>query len=379
MTQLQNNSITLSNLFGEQISREEALLLLQQDSETYQQFLTFPLEEQENVLSFIQGQHGLKITLDTFFNHVLSPTSHPDRLESLLSCLLNQHVHIKTVLPREGNKLAEAGSLVIMDIIVELADGSITDIEMQKIGYLFPGERSSCYVADFIMRQYNRIKSEKGKRFTYRDMKPVYLIVLMENSSKAFKSVAPHFIHREQSSYDSNADVTSLSNILYVSLDTFHEVSQNIDNKLQAWLTFLSSAEPKDILKLITKYPEFKEYYKDIVAFRKKPKELISMYSEALAILDHNTELYMINELQNTIKEKETVIAELDSTILEKNNTIAEKDNTIAEKDNTIAEKDNTIAEKDNTIAEKDNTIAEKDAIIAALQEKLHKLNIENN
>lgn len=358
MTQLQNNSITLSNLFGEQISREEALLLLQQDSETYQQFLTFPLEEQENVLSFIQGQHGLKITLDTFFNHVLSPTSHPDRLESLLSCLLNQHVHIKTVLPREGNKLAEAGSLVIMDIIVELADGSITDIEMQKIGYLFPGERSSCYVADFIMRQYNRIKSEKGKRFTYRDMKPVYLIVLMENSSKAFKSVAPHFIHREQSSYDSNADVTSLSNILYVSLDTFHEVSQNIDNKLQAWLTFLSSAEPKDILKLITKYPEFKEYYKDIVAFRKKPKELISMYSEALAILDHNTELYMINELQNTIKEKETVIAELDSTILEKNNT---------------------IAEKDNTIAEKDNTIAEKDAIIAALQEKLHKLNIENN
>ncbi len=293
MNQSQNKSITLSNLFGKQISREEALLLLQQDFETYQNFLTFPLEEQENVLSFVQGQHGLKITLDTFF---------------------------------------------------KLADGSITDIEMQKIGYLFPGERSSCYVADFIMRQYNRIKSEKGKRFTYRDMKPVYLIVLMEQSSTAFKAVSPHFMHHEQISYNSNAKVTSLSNILYVSLDTFHEVSQNIDNKLQAWLTFLSSAEPKDILKLITKYPEFEEYYNDIVAFRKKPKELISMYSEALAILDHNTELYMINELQNTIKEKETVIAELDNTILEKN-----------------------------------NTIAEKDAIIAALQEKLHNLNIENN
>ncbi len=361
MNKSQNNSITLSNLFGNQISREDALLLLQQYSETYQNFLTFPFEEQENVLSFIQGQHGLKITLDTFFNHVLSPTYHPDRLESLLSCLLNQEVHIKTVLPREGNKLAESGSLVIMDIIVELTDGSITDIEMQKIGYLFPGERSSCYIADFIMRQYNRIKGEKGKRFTYRDMKPVYLIVLMEQSSTAFKAVSPHFMHREQISYDSNANVTSLSNILYVSLDTFHEVSQNIDTKLQAWLTFLSSAEPKDILNLITKYPEFEEYYHDIVAFRKKPKELISMYSEALAILDHNTELYMINELQNAIKEKETVIAELDSTILEKNNTIAEKDN--------------TIAEKDNTIAEKDNTIAEKDAIIAMLQKQIDALN----
>ena len=67
-------------------------------------------ETYENVLSFIQGQHGLKITLDTFFKHVLSPTSHPDRLESLLSCLLIQEVHIKTILPREGNKLAAAGS-----------------------------------------------------------------------------------------------------------------------------------------------------------------------------------------------------------------------------------------------------------------------------
>ncbi len=88
MKQSNNNSVTLSNLFGEQISREEALSLLQQDSEAYETFLTFPLVEQENVLSFIQGQHGLKITLDTFFNHVLSPTNHPDRLESLIQCSL---------------------------------------------------------------------------------------------------------------------------------------------------------------------------------------------------------------------------------------------------------------------------------------------------
>ena len=67
MKQSQNNSISLSNLFGDRISKEEALSLLQQDSETYEKFLTFPLEEQENVLSFIQGQQGLKIT----FQHTL--------------------------------------------------------------------------------------------------------------------------------------------------------------------------------------------------------------------------------------------------------------------------------------------------------------------
>ena len=77
------------------------------------------------------------------------------------------------------------------------------------------------------------------------------------------------------------------------------------------------------ILRLITTYPEFRDYYKDIVTFRRKPKELISIYSEALAILDHNTELYMINELQNSVKE-------LKDSITEKDNTIAEKDATIA-------------------------------------------------
>ena len=55
MNQSQNKSITLSNLFGKQISREEALLLLQQDFETYQNFLTFPLEEQENVLCAVRA------------------------------------------------------------------------------------------------------------------------------------------------------------------------------------------------------------------------------------------------------------------------------------------------------------------------------------
>ena len=174
-------------------------------------------------------------------------------------------------------------------------------------------------------------------------MKSVYLIVLMEHSSNNFKKVAPHYIHRSIHSLDSGADINFLTNYIYISLDTFHSISQTIDSYLDAWFTFLSSDSPDDILHLIQNYPEFREYYHDIALFRTKPEELMNMYSEALLQMDRNTVNYMIEDMKKEL---------------------SEKDNIIAEKDNTIAEKDNTIAEKDNTIAEKDARIAQLEALL---------------
>ena len=89
----------------------------------------------------------------------------------------------------------------------------------------------------------------------------------------------------------------------YISLDTFRKVVQNnIDNELHAWLTFLCNDDPEVILKLITLYPKFIPLYKEIAKFRKSPKELINMYSSILAEMDHNTELYMIEEMGEKIK-----------------------------------------------------------------------------
>ena len=77
-------------------------------------------------------------------------------LERILSLLLQQQVKILTVLPNEGVKIADEGSLLIMDIVVRLADGSIANVECQKNGYAFPGQRAACYSADLLMRQYRR-------------------------------------------------------------------------------------------------------------------------------------------------------------------------------------------------------------------------------
>jgi len=321
MKKTENPSITLSDILGKPLSKEQALTIIKSDLIAYQEFQNCELKYQEHILDFIQGNRGLPILYDSFFKNILDPVNTPERLEDFLSLLLNQRVSIADVLTKEGSQLAELGSLIIMDIIVQLEDGSYVDVEMQRYGYAFTGERSSCYISDLIMRQYNRVKSIRQKNFSYKDMKPVYLIVLMENSTKELKYVSPHYIHRSQHTFDSGAALNLLANLLFISLDTFRFVRQNIDTELDAWLTFLSSDAPEDILRLVQKYPKFIEYYHDISEFRKNPRELMSMFSKALLQMDKNTANYMIEE---QAKEYEAIIAEKDSAIAEKDALIAE-------------------------------------------------------
>lgn len=314
--------ISIADVLGSPLEKPDALALLQQDKETYLRFLEFPSEEQEQILTFLEGSRGLPILYDNFFKKIMNPDLHPERLESFLSAILNQTIRIHSILPREGNKLTDSGSLVIMDILVELTDKSIINVEMQKIGYAFPGERSSCYISDLIMRQYNRVRSESQKNFSFKDLKPVYLIVLMEKSSSEFLNVSPHYIHRSNTIFDSGAPVHILGNIVYISLDTFHFVVQNINTELEAWLTFLSSDQPSDILKLVNKFPKFKSYYADIAAFRQHPKELIYMFSEALTIMDRNTVKYMCEEQKKEIASLTAKLAKKDSDLAKKDSII---------------------------------------------------------
>ena len=137
----------------------------------------------------------------------------------------------------------------------------------------------------------------------------------MENNSSNFLAAAPHYIHREQTVFDSGATVTNLTQTIYISLDTFHSVSHNISTKSDVWLTFLGSDSPTDIVKLINAYPEFIEYYQDIVTYRKHPKELMYMFSEALAIMDRNMERYMIDDWKATIEKQKAELKEQDSIL----------------------------------------------------------------
>jgi predicted RNase H-like nuclease (RuvC/YqgF family) len=249
-----------------------------------------------------------------------------------------------------------------MDVVVKLANGAYMSVEIQKIGYDFPGERTACYASDLILRQYNLQKSELGDDFSYDKIHPVYVIVLIENSGSEMKAAAPHYIHRRIVSYDSGVRIAELSNICYISLDTFRNRGQNkIEKPLDAWLTFLSEYEASAVISLINQCPEFLDIYQEIAAFRKHPGELINMYSEALAIMDHNMEVMMVERARAELNE---ALAQLDDTRTQLDDAHSQLDDTRTQLDEVRKQN----AAKDASLAAKDSEIAGLKAQLAAMQ-----------
>ena len=359
-----SKSDKLKKALKEPISRSEALQIIKSDPQAHAMFIEFPTDYQEKILEFIQGIRGLPLLYDPFFKKVFNPSETPERLERFLSCLMEQKICIVDVIPREGTQMIEKGSLVIMDILVQTEDGSYINVEMQKFGYNFTGERSTCYMSDLVMRQYTQVKSVKKKKFSFRDMKPVYLIVLMEKSSQNFRDVAPNYIHHAHYICDTGAKINFLANYTYVSLDTFHSLGQNIDTYLDAWFTFLSSDDPQDIIDLIELYLEFEEYYHDISAFRTNPKELMNMYSEILAQMDKNTERLMIEEQQQEIERQNLELEE-------KSLQLEEQSHQLKEQSLQLDQQSHQLEEQSLQLEEMESELSEKDAYIKQLEAQL--------
>lgn len=339
---------SIEDILGPSISHEEALQLISSDAEVNEDFCRLQPNQRDNILSFIQGKNGLAITYNNVFQHIFNPDIHPERIESLLSALLDSPVKYKKTLSREGSMLIENGSHLVMDVIVENALGETYNIEMQKIGHMFPGERSSCYVSDAIMRQYIAKKAEHKDHFRYVHMKPVYLIVLMEESSFPLKQVSPEYIHKQINSYSSGAEITSLEHVCYFSLDTFEERVHNVDSRMHAWLTFLSATSPERILELVNNYPDFVELYKEVAMFRQDYKELIKMSLAMLAETDYYDYINELKERREDAKKYEAQIEQMQ----EANDALqADKDALQAQ----LQEKAEIIAKYEALLAEQKN------------------------
>ncbi|MDO4311777.1 MAG: PD-(D/E)XK nuclease family transposase, partial [Eubacteriales bacterium] len=293
-------------------------------------------KRRKEFVDFCTGAKGVKILYDAFFKEILNPETRPERIESLLSTILGRRVRLLKVLPNDNSRIADESSLLIMDILVELEDGSIANVETQKLGYRFPGERSACYSADLLLRQYKRVRREKSRRnekFSYADIKQVYTIVFFEKSTADFKAYPGTYIHRFRQQSDTGLQMDLLQEFIFIPLDVFHSIIHNngmkIDNKEAAWLTFLSEDSPKAIVRLIESYPEFKEMYNDIYKLCRNMEWIMGIFSEELRILDRNTVQLMIDDMQEALdSQKEELMTKMEA-IEQQREVLAEKEGTI--------------------------------------------------
>ena len=235
------------------IARRICLCHLSYKSISYSAFQKWDKDQQDAFLAYCTGQKGLHILHDPVFKEILNPELSPGRVEELLSLILGEHIKILHILPLESPRIGDEHSLIVMDLVVKLETGSIVNIEVQKLGYRFPGQHSACYSADLLLRQYKRMRNEKSKSFSYKDIKKVYTIVLYEKSTSEFHQFPENYIHRFSQQSDTGISIDLLQEYVFIPLDIFYRILHNkgIRNQLEAWLTFLSTDEPEMIEKLI--------------------------------------------------------------------------------------------------------------------------------
>lgn len=294
-------------------SRNEVLNLLQQDMDIWHKFCQFPKKYQEELILFYMGKQGLRITYDSVFKHLFSPERNKRRLENFISSILGEDVEIVRILQHEGIQMQENSSFVIMDVVVRLRDGRFLNVEMQKIGYQFPAERTDCYLADLVMRQYNDLKREMGNKFDFRGMSKVMSIVIMEQSPRTFRQKRNFYIHQGKMHYDSGVILNDLFENIYISLDTykrFFHTKRKITNKKEAWMLFLSSTNLNDILEVCDYAPEFIPIYEEAFEFGKDVKRFVSTFSDSLHETDRNAERLMVEELQEEVRLQKEEVAQ---------------------------------------------------------------------
>ena len=355
-------------------TEKECLAELRKHPRSYFAYQNMSPEWKNRFLGFMEGTKTLPLTYDPFFKKLFNPDIYPERLSSLISSIIGTKVTVQCILSNEDSMLPST-SLLLLDILVQLEDGSIANVEIQKIPYAFPGERMSCYSSDLMLRQYTRVKSLKGNSFTYKDLKTVYTIVIYEKSPDACltDALSDIYLHHGRTVFDTGIELKLLQEFYVVALDVFKESKYAKDiNELNAWLSLLTAQSVDNLAALVSDYPWMEAICKDMSEYMYDPEEVITMFSEALRMLDENTVHYMIDELQ---KERDKAITALNEKENEMSSMISEKDAEIA---TVLSEKNamiSTLSEKDAEIAA---VLSEKNAMlseITALKAQLAALN----
>ena len=96
------------------------------------------------------------------------------------------------------------------------------------------------------------------------------------------------------------------------------------------YLSLFVAETPEEIEQLIRIFPDLESVRLDINEYLERPKEVLSMFSEALRILDRNTAELMVDRMKDEIDELKVQAEENRARLEEKDSQLEEKDAEIA-------------------------------------------------
>lgn len=279
----------------------EVIETIIKDTYSYNEYsyLSHDEEWKERFHDYLKGRKTLPLLYDPFFKNIFNPDIHAGRLSELLSCILGQEVTVLEVLPNESSSFL--GTLIIMDMVVRMSDGSIANIEIQKVPYMFPAERISCYSSDLVMRQYRHLSAKKNKVFSYKDMRKVHTIIFFEKSNNNLisRENVKNYFHVGKTIFNSKIELELLQEYHLISLDTFrkYRYSDIIEGRIDSadidcddtqyenmltekmrrdrlmYLSLFTAETPDEINRLAALFPELFPIRQKIREYLTRPKE----------------------------------------------------------------------------------------------------------
>lgn len=204
--------------------------------------------------------------------------------------------------------------------------------------------------------------------------------MLFEKSTREFHEASHAYIHRGATVFDTDLRLETLQEYVLVSLDIFQKNMDNkaIENKLEAWLMFISSDAPERIVQIMEAYPEFREAYEEIYELCRNVEGIMELFSKELRELDRNTVQYMIEELEEelkTVKEKLCIEKEKlrqgEEKVRQKEEKIRQGEEKIRQGEERIRQSEAMLQAEREKTRQAEQQAAEKDAVIAELQKKI--------
>ena len=92
-----------------------------------------------------------------------------------------------------------------------------------------------------------------------------------------------------------------------------------------------------------SEYPWLEEIYRELAMLRRKPEEVLGMFSDALKIMDQNTVKYMIDEQQQVMDEQQKKINEQQQEMDEQRQKINEQQQEMDEQRQKMNEQQQVI------------------------------------